>query len=162
VAALDGCLPEKETQGLLQHLSVCPNCAAFKAQQSRLDRLFRGAAAAPVEPPERLWQNIASRIEAQNTRRESFFPKGLLDLLRIPQWGYALGAALILLFTGLVSVETRSIDPAQAEILAHLDAFDLDTGGNPFDTVGDQRNPFFSMEAAESGNPFAGIRRPVE
>lgn len=152
---LDGRTAHAEGDPLLQHLEECPDCAAFHAEQLEVERVLQSAREVKLEPPPFLWQRIEARMQEME-RAPASQPafSTLLDLFRLPQARYGLGAALLLLMTGLVAIETRHPGTADQEILARLDAYSVEVESNPFLRPSNDQNPFFTLEQTKQKNPF--------
>ncbi|MFZ0426777.1 MAG: zf-HC2 domain-containing protein [Acidobacteriota bacterium] len=152
---LDGRSSHAEGDALFQHLASCPQCAAFHSEQLETDRVLQAARQVSLEPPPLLWQRIEVRIREmeQAPAAQPGFAT-LLDLFRLPQVSYGLGAALLLLLTGLVAIETRSPAILDQEVLARLEAFSVQADSNPFLGPMQEQNPFFTMEQSKQQNPF--------
>lgn len=152
---LDGRTSHAEGDALFQHLAECPECAAFHAEQLEVNKVFQSARRVTLEPPPFLWQRLEARIqemERASTSTSAF--SNLLDLFRLPQARYGLGALLLLLLTGLVAIETRNPGSVDREILARLEAYSIEVDSNPFLGQQKDQNPFFSLEQAKQNNPF--------
>ena len=152
---LDSRTSHAEEEALFQHLAECPDCATFHAEQLEVDRVLQSAREVRLEPPPFLWQRIEARIqemEGARTSQPAF--SALLDLFRLPQARYGLGALLLLLLTGLVAIETRHSGSVDQEILARLEAFSIKVDANPFLDPEQAQNPFFTLEQAKQKNPF--------
>lgn len=152
---LDGRTSHAEEEALFRHLAECPDCAAFHAEQLEVNRVLQSASEVRLEPPPFLWQRIEARIrevEGASASRPAF--STLLDLFRLPQARYGLGAMLLLLLTGLVAIETRHPGSVDQEILARLEAYSINVDANPFLGPEKEQNPFFALEQAKQKNPF--------
>lgn len=152
---LDGRSAHAEGDELFRHLEDCSECSLFYDEQMEADRVLQAAREVRLEPPPFLWQRIEARIQEMErvpTARPTF--AFLLDLFRMPQASYGLGAVLLLLLTGLVAIETRHPGAVDQEILARLEAYSIEVDSNPFLGPEKEQNPFISLGQSNQQNPF--------
>ncbi len=153
LAWLDRSLDPDRAQALRAHLEDCPACSRFHVEQLEFGRLLESAAEVRLEPPARIWHRIESELAAGQAA--GFPARTLLDLFRLPRFAYGFAAFVLLALTALVAIQTRDTGLAADEVLARLDAFSIQTSGNPFLTPPmEAQNPFFILERDEPDNPF--------
>jgi anti-sigma factor RsiW len=156
-ALLDGSLDSARSDEVRRHLDSCADCASFRQEQKELGRLLK-AGSPTLEPPVALWK----RIEAEITTSRREIPAkraswNLAELFRLPQVGYGLASALLLLITALVVIQVRQPGMLENQQLAELDEFSLESTDNPFLSSIKTENPFFAVEELAptgSSNPF--------
>ena len=68
-----------------------------------------------------------------------------------------IAALFLVLIVGLISLDQYRSREESARYLAELDAFTLETRGNPFLKDFGIENPFFRFPGVESDNPFNGL-----
>lgn len=148
--ALDGLLSEEDAALVQEHLRLCAPCSRFEQEQRELALLLQ-TADPDREPPARIWHQIERRIQAQNQAaqpRQRWASSRLRDLFRLPQWGYAMAAAVL---AAVMSVTVFQWDNSgnMDGVLAELDAYHPEVSGN---------NPFLQIDHDRSRNPFGDFR----
>ncbi len=158
-AWIDGsCDSQLEVQ-LREHTQHCSACAAFYQEQQRLTRLFQSPDL-ELEPPAWIWTRISSQLQTTPQSSSTGFWNDLVALFRIPSLRYAALAVVcfVVLSAGLLRVGES--DPSGDVMLAQLQTYQIETHGNPFESVpaaSDADNPFFTFDSV-GDNPFGGNR----
>ena len=155
-AYVDGSLEPEKRLAVVSHMEGCPDCTAFCLEQQRLAR-FLQSACPELDPPAVVWQRIQAKVGSRQPVRGRLDLWSFFDLLPFPKTAYAIAAIFLVLIVGLVSsVQYRSREESK-RYLAELDAFTMETRGNPFLKDFGTENPFFGFAGIESDNPFNGL-----
>ncbi len=152
---LDGAMRPSQVGALLLHTETCGSCREFFLEQKKIADYLQ-AADWQLQPPAQLWDRIESRISpaAAAAPRPSVWTAWLAP----PQWGYALAASLALAILS-VSLFLGS-QPLNRQLLAELNAYQVDVPDNPFLAQPREVNPFFEPLDEFEGNPFDPMRSP--
>lgn len=156
-AWIDGrCDAQLEAQ-LKEHLQQCASCAAFYQEQQHLTRLLQSPDL-EVEPPAWVWTRISAQLESAPQLGSSGFWNDLVAVFRVPSLRYAAVAILCFLMISAGLLRVGRPDMSDDLMLAQLEAYKIETAGNPFELaplVDKTENPFFSFDSL-GNNPFGG------
>jgi len=152
-AYIDSSLQAGKCAGVEKHLQECVECASFYAEQSELNQVLQ-AALPDLEPPSQIWRSIESRLALTSPVANMPDRWSFTDLFRMPRLAFVGVAAAFILMLGLLVFDTSAPGREQERLLAELEAFSIETEGNPFLTEVRAENPFFKLSRFEPGNPF--------
>ncbi|MEE2821813.1 MAG: hypothetical protein VYA53_02410 [Acidobacteriota bacterium] len=136
-----------------RHLNVCSLCSKAYQEELEIARWFAEASNFQLEPPVTIWEGIHSQIAVKSTSVKSKFqfPFPLLPRFNVR---YALASVTIISLIAL-GVLTLSTPPHHnAQMLAELQSYELETEGNPFLAQMRLTDPFLDIADHVQENPF--------